>query len=200
MDCHIETICVGMFPLGPFSSLFVYQPIKFYWHLPTIPISQVLFKSVNFFYDFLLHSQKRYRLVASFHFYWLVATCQQVQQVCQFHQAATSLLTTCNKPIDNLKQTCCHKPCEHILISACCNKLLQDVNRLLTTWAFFGCVIQWAQISSKRLTNELKSLRFICCFSNALFRKPYFFNQIFFFTLRCYNSQKITIFIRQNQE
>ena len=34
------------------------------------------------------HSQKRY----SCKIYWLVATCQQVAQACQFHQVATSLL------------------------------------------------------------------------------------------------------------
>ena len=49
----------------------------------------------------------------------------------------TSLLTTCNKPVDNLQQivvTSCRKPCERILISACCNKLFRDANRLVATW------------------------------------------------------------------
>ena len=50
------------------------------------------------------------------------------------NQLATSLLTTCNR----LVVTSCRKPCEHILISVCCNKLLQDVNRLVATCVFFA--------------------------------------------------------------
>ena len=113
---------------------------------------------------FGIHSPKHHRLVANCQFYRLVATCQQLvdklQQACQFHQVANSLLrsgllqlvicrlvTTCwskfNKlvKIINLEQTCwqlatglsstsCGKPGERILISACCNKMLQGVNRL----------------------------------------------------------------------
>ena len=55
-----------------------------------------------------------------------------LQQVCL--QLATSLLTTYNR----LVVTSCRKPCERILISACCNKLLQDVNRLVTTCPFLA--------------------------------------------------------------
>ena len=48
--------------------------------------------------------------------------------------------STCNKSVDNLQQTCPQqavtiKPCEEILISACRNKLLQDVKRLMATCA-----------------------------------------------------------------
>ena len=49
-------------------------------------------------------------------------------------QQATSLLATSNR----LVATSCRKPSERILISACCNKLLQDVNRLVTTCAFLA--------------------------------------------------------------
>ena len=95
------------------------------------------------------------------------AACQQVAQACQFHYVAASLLrsglivATChlhNKPVEiiNFQQVCrqlvtslltncdrlvvksCRKPCERILISACCNKLLQDVNRLVRTCAFLA--------------------------------------------------------------
>ena len=40
------------------------------------------------------------------------------------NQHGTSLLTTCNRPA----LTSCRKPCERILILACCNRLFQDVN------------------------------------------------------------------------
>ena len=58
------------------------------------------------------------------------------------NQLGTSLLTTCNR----LVITSCRKPCEHILISACCNKLLQDVNRLVEFGRFWLCRIwEWDQ-------------------------------------------------------
>ena len=41
------------------------------------------------------------------------------------NQLATTLLTTCNKSLDDLQQTCCHK-------------LLQDINRLVTTCAILA--------------------------------------------------------------
>ena len=49
-------------------------------------------------------------------------------------QQATSLLATSNR----LVATSYRKPSERILISVCCNKLLQDVNRLVTTFAFLA--------------------------------------------------------------
>ena len=92
------------------------------------------------------HSQKRHRLLASCQFYRLVATCQQVatsllrssllqlvicrlvttcwnklQQAYWNNQLATSLLTTCKQ--SQAMQT-------HPDIGWC-NKLLQDVNRLV---------------------------------------------------------------------
>ena len=53
----------------------------------------------------------------------------------------TSLLQLVGKlqqagKIDNLQQVCGVFDCVHSL--ACCNKLLQDVNRLAATWAFFS--------------------------------------------------------------
>ena len=94
-------------------------------------------------------------------FYRLVATCQfrqvgtsllrsgllqvvicrldttfwnKLQQACWTNQLATNLLTTCNR----LVVASCRKPCERILISTCCNKMLQDVNRLVSTCAFLA--------------------------------------------------------------
>lgn len=50
----------------------------------------------------------------------------KLQQTCLFWQLAT-----------DLSSTNCWKPCEWILISACCDKLLQGVNRLLGTCVFW---------------------------------------------------------------
>ena len=58
------------------------------------------------------------RLVASRQFYRLVATCQQVASICQFHQVVTSLLSQacCDLSFADLLQlveTICSKPvCE----------------------------------------------------------------------------------------
>ena len=57
-----------------------------------------------------------------------------LQQTCWNNKLATSLLTTFNR----LAVTSCGKSCDRILTSACCNKLLQDVNRLVTTCAYFA--------------------------------------------------------------
>ena len=51
------------------------------------------------------------------------------------NQLAISLLTTCN----NLVVTSCRKPCKRVLISASCNKLLEDVNRLVQLAHFWLC-------------------------------------------------------------
>ena len=55
-------------------------------------------------------------------------------------QLAKSLLMTNfdNELATELSSTCCCKSCERILISACCNKLLQVVNRLVTTCTFLA--------------------------------------------------------------
>ena len=58
----------------------------------------------------------------------------KLRQVCQDK-------ASCNLSFADLLQlvvTSCCKPCKHILISACCNKLLQDVNRLVTACAFLA--------------------------------------------------------------
>ena len=80
------------------------------------------------------------RLVANCH----LQTCKlkqvaiNLQQFCWNNQLATNLLSTCNW----LVVTSCRKPSKRILISACCNKLLQDVNRLVTTYALLAVSIQ----------------------------------------------------------
>ena len=53
------------------------------------------------------------------------------QKVCFKQQLATSLLTTCNRLVVNN----CRLPCKRILISACRNKLLQHVDRLVANLA-----------------------------------------------------------------
>ena len=113
-----------------------------------------------------VHSQKRHRLVASCQFYWLVTTCQQDAAILSISSSCnksvktrlvatchlqTCCLQTCNNSVDNLQQSC-RKPCERILISARCNKLLQDVNRIVTTCAFFGCVNESPKVWDTLLT------------------------------------------------
>ena len=83
-----------------------------------------------------IHSQDLLQVV---NFTGLLQIVNKLQQACQFHQVAASLfkitnLTTCNK----LVVKSCREPCERILISACCYKLLQDVNSLVVTWAFLA--------------------------------------------------------------
>ena len=112
------------------------------------------------------HSWKRHRLVASCQFYRLVATCQQIAtslsissscnksvkirlvenchlqtcynllnklQACWNNQLATSLFTTCKRLVINKLSPAMQT---HPSITTCCNKLLQDVNRLVTTCTF----------------------------------------------------------------
>ena len=74
--------------------------------------------------------------------------------------------TTCNKPVDdkfgqsictksvdNLEQTCrqqavaTRKPCDLILKSGCCNKLLQDVKRLVESCAFLAVYFNFSLYS-----------------------------------------------------
>ena len=75
----------------------------------------------------------------------LVATCRRLVT-----------FAICNKPVENLQvatdlsSTSCRKPCERILISACCNKLLQDVNRLVTTCAFLAVYVCECNITFDR--------------------------------------------------
>ena len=148
-----------------------------------------MFSSASYFdvqlFKTRLHSQKRHRLVASCQFYRLVATGRQVatnllksgllqlvicrlvticwknlQQVCWNNQLGTSLLTTFNKFVDNLKQTCCHKlsvasdanASWYRLVVTSCYKmstdLLQDVNRLVTAWAFLDMYVLLIQSKS----------------------------------------------------
>ena len=62
----------------------------------------------------------------------------KLQQACNFIklQHVCQDQASCNLSFADLLQlvvTSCCKPWEHILISACCNKLLQDVNRLVTS-------------------------------------------------------------------
>ena len=86
------------------------------------------------------------RLVAICHLHTCYTTYwNKLQQACRKNQLATSLLTTCNR----LVVISCHKPCKRILISSCCNKLLQDVNRLVTT----GCVGQLILQASSPIRN-----------------------------------------------
>ena len=66
--------------------------------------------------------------------------CRHVT-TCWSNLQQTSMLTTCYKLVDKLQQTCCHKLSQVMRthpIPACCNKLLQDVNRLITTWPFLA--------------------------------------------------------------
>ena len=107
------------------------------------------------------HSQKYCRLVASCQFSWFVVTCKQfatnLSILSSYNKSAkvrlvatwsfTDLLqlveTTCSKlkaSYGNQLATSLltnSKPCECILISTC-NKLLQDVNRLVTTCTFLA--------------------------------------------------------------
>ena len=74
----------------------------------------------------------------------------KLQQVCRNQLVETTCTkpvditfgqSTCIKSVDNLQDltsTNCRKPCERILMSACCNKLLQDVNGLFATCAFLA--------------------------------------------------------------
>ena len=74
----------------------------------------------------VVHSQKRYRLVASCKFYRLVATCQQVA-------TSLSISSSCNKSVKirlvaschlqtcyNLFETSCNKPVEVITLQQVC--------------------------------------------------------------------------------
>ena len=87
----------------------------------------------------------------------LVRTCwNKLQEACWNNQPATSLLTTCNR----LVVTSCHNPCERIRISACGNKLLQDVNSFSTERFFLLCnalTTAWAI----RIINQPNALRLI---------------------------------------
>ena len=106
---------------------------------------------------FTYTAKKAIRLVASCQFCRLVATCQQVitslsispscnksvtncQKTCSKPVDKKFGQSTCNKSVDNLQQTSHQQavasPCKRILISACCNRLLQDVNRLVVTCVF----------------------------------------------------------------
>ena len=63
---------------------------------------------------------------------WLIATCD---------------LQTCHTLLKQFAIcTSCRKPCKHILISACCNKLLQNVKRLVTTCTFLVVYCSWITI------------------------------------------------------
>ena len=94
----------------------------------SLSISSSCIKSVKIRLVATCHLQTCYNLLKH------VATSMLInlQQVCL--QLATSLLTTYNR----LVVTSCCKPCERIPISACCKKLLQDVNRLVTTCTFLA--------------------------------------------------------------
>ena len=110
-------------------------------------------------------SQKRHRLIARCQFYRLVVTFQQVATSfsilssynkpvkisLMLKQLATSLLiTSLDKSTGNKSQlTTCKRlvvnklsQAEHILISPCCNKLLQHVNRLVATCAFLAILLR----------------------------------------------------------
>ena len=49
------------------------------------------------------------KLVATCHLQTFYNLSKQVAKSCWNNHLATSLLTTCNKPVDKLKQTCCRK-------------------------------------------------------------------------------------------
>ena len=72
----------------------------------------------------------------------LVTTCwNKLRQSCWNNQLTTSLLTTCNKPVDKLQQTCCNKQpvASHAnaswyrLVTSCC-KMSTDLLELARFW------------------------------------------------------------------
>ena len=70
----------------------------------------------------------------------LGTTCwNKLQKACWNNQLATSLLKSCNKPVDNLQQTCCHKLSQAVrranaswyrLVVASCYKMSTDLLQL----------------------------------------------------------------------
>ena len=83
-------------------------------------------KSVKIRFVAICHLQTCYNLLNQF--------ANSLLMTSYNNQLVTSLVTTCNRPAVTSRR----KPCERILISACCNKLLQDVNRLVTTFSFLA--------------------------------------------------------------
>ena len=94
----------------------------------------------------------------------LVTTCWNLQQACWNNQLATSLLTTCNRLVVRSGR----KPCERILITACCNKLLQDVNRLVATCAFLAMYYMYENVSYILL--NIHSMYYTFCIIYDIYR------------------------------
>ena len=124
------------------------------------------------------HSQKRHELVASCEFYRLKQACRfhqvatsllksgllqlfiyrlvttclnNLQQACWWQVILMNLQQVCWQLAKDLSSTSCRKPCERILISACCNKLLQNVSRLVVTCVFMAvkCSLCLSQVVNK---------------------------------------------------
>ena len=118
----------------------------------------------------MLRNQKLGRLVASCQYYLLVTTCSAWSTSCNklvnfefivvnFMLVAIYHLKTCynllkqlaaglwitsfdNQLATDLPSTSCRKPCEPILISACCNKSVAKSQQTSFTLRVFGCVMQ----------------------------------------------------------